>query len=92
MLVNKVRPDQKYDIKGTMNVGRAPDNQIVVEHPTISRHHGWIKEDEGAFMVFDIGSANGTFVNGERIEAPHRLKNGDVVCFGEVEFVFTQVF
>ncbi len=71
MLVNKARPDQKYDLKGTMNVGRAPDNQIVVDHPTISRHHGWIKEDEGEFMVFDIGSANGTFVNGERIEAPH---------------------
>ena len=92
MLVNKVRPDQKYDLKGTMNVGRAPDNQIVVDHPTISRHHGWIKEDEGAFMVFDIGSANGTFVNDERIEAPRNLQNGDVIRFGEVEFVFTRVF
>jgi VWFA-related protein len=92
MLVNKVRPDQKYDLKGTMNVGRAPDNQIVVDHPTISRQHGWIKEDQGEFMAFDIGSANGTFVNGERIEAPHRLQNGDVIRFGEVEFVFTQVF
>ena len=92
MLVNKARPDQKHDLKGTMNVGRAPDNQIVVDHPTISRHHGWIKEDEGEFVAFDIGSANGTFVNDERIDAPHHLQNGDVIRFGEVEFVFTKVF
>ncbi len=92
MLVSKVRPDQKYDLKGTMNVGRAPDNPIVIDHPTISRHHGWIKEDNGEFTVFDVGSANGTFVNDERIEAPHGLQNGDVVRFGEVEFVFTKVF
>jgi len=92
MLVSKVRPDQKHDLKGTMNVGRAPDNQIVVDHPTISRHHGWIREEEGEFVVFDIGSANGTFVNDERIEAPRNLQNGDVIRFGEVEFVFTKVF
>ncbi len=92
MLVNKTRPDQKHDLKGTMNVGRAPDNQIVVDHPTISRHHAWVKEDGGEFTVFDIGSANGTFVNDERIEAPRQLQNGDIIRFGEVEFAFTRVF
>jgi len=92
MLVNKARPDQKHDLKGTMNVGRAPDNQIVVDHPTISRHHAWVKEDGGEFTAFDIGSANGTFINDERIEAPRQLQNGDIIRFGEVEFAFTRVF
>ena len=92
MLVNKGRPDQKYDLKGTMNVGRAPDNQLVIDHPTVSRHHAWVKEDKGEFLVFDIGSGNGTFVNGQQIEAPQLLQNGDVVRFGEVEFIFTKVF
>jgi hypothetical protein len=92
MLVSKLRPDQKYDLKGTMNVGRASDNQIVIDHPTISRRHAWIKEDKGEFLVFDIGSANGTFVNGQQIEAPQLLQTGDLVRFGEVEFVFTKVF
>jgi hypothetical protein len=92
MLVSKLRPDQKYDLKGTMNVGRALDNQIVIDHPTISRRHAWIKEDKGEFLVFDIGSANGTFVNGQQIEAPQLLQTGDLVRFGEVEFVFTKVF
>jgi hypothetical protein len=92
MLVNKARPDQKFDLKETLNVGRAPDNQIVVDHPTVSRHHAWIKEDRGEFLVIDVGSGNGTFVNDERVDAPRPLQNGDVLRFGEVEFAFTKVF
>jgi VWFA-related protein len=92
MLVDKARPDRKYDLKGTTNVGRGTDNHIVLDDPTVSRHHAWIKVDGEDFLVFDIGSGNGTFVNDERIEAPRRLQNGDVVRFGEATFVFTQVF
>jgi VWFA-related protein len=92
MLVEKARPDRKFDLKGKMNIGRAPDNQIVLTDPTVSRHHAWIREQEGSFLVFDIGSANGTFVNGERVEAPRMLENGDTVRFGEVDLVFTKLF
>ncbi len=42
--------------------------------------------------MFDIGSANGTFVNGERVEAPRVMENGDTVRFGEVDLVFTKLF
>mgnify|MGYP005841998443 CR=1 FL=1 len=91
ILVDKSRPDRKYDLKGTMNIGRAHDNQIVLDHPTISRHHAWIKAEGEDFLIFDVGSANGTFVNDERVTEPRRLENGDVVRFGEVSFVFTKV-
>lgn len=92
MLVNKSQPGRKYDLKGTVNVGRSADNDVAVDHPTVSRHHAWVKEDQGEFLVFDVGSANGTFVNDERVEAPRQLASGDIVRFGEVEFVFTKVF
>jgi VWFA-related protein len=92
MLVDKSRPDRRHDLKATMNIGRARDNQIIVEDPTVSRHHAWIKSEGERFLVFDIGSANGTFVNGEQIEEPRALENGDVVRFGDAEFVFTRVF
>jgi pSer/pThr/pTyr-binding forkhead associated (FHA) protein len=92
MLVERARPDRKFDLKGKMNIGRAPDNQIVLTDPTVSRHHAWIREQEGSFLVFDIGSANGTFVNDERVEAPRVLENGDTVRFGEVDLVFTKLF
>jgi VWFA-related protein len=92
MLVDKAHPDRKYDLKGVTNVGRGKENQIVLEDPTISRNHAWIKVQGEDFLVFDIGSANGTFVNGERVEAPRPLNNGDTVRFGEADFVFTKVF
>ena len=87
VLVDKVRPDRKFDLKGTMNVGRGRDNQIILDDPTISRHHAWIKVEGEDFMVFDVGSANGTYVNDERVENPRRLQNGDVVRFGDAKFV-----
>jgi VWFA-related protein len=92
MLVDKGQPDRKHDLKATTNIGRAPDNQLVLDEPTVSRHHAWIKAEGEEFLVFDIGSANGTFVNDEQIEEPRRLENGDVVRFGDAEFVFTKVF
>jgi len=92
MLVDKSRTERKFDLKGTINVGRARDNQIVLDDPTISRHHAWIKAEGESFLVFDVGSANGTFVNDEQVEEPRQLENGDVVRFGDAEFVFTNVF
>ncbi len=92
ILVDKSRPDRKYDLSGTMNIGRAGDNQISIQDPTISRHHAWIKAEGEDFMIFDIGSANGTFVNDERVQEPRGLKNGDVVRFGDAEFVFTKIY
>jgi hypothetical protein len=92
MLVDKARPDRKYDLKGTVNIGRGRDNQIVLDDPTVSRHHAWIKAEGEDFLVFDVGSANKTYVNGELVEEPRQLENGDVVAFGDAELVFTKVF
>jgi pSer/pThr/pTyr-binding forkhead associated (FHA) protein len=92
MLVDKSKPDRKFDLKGTVNVGRAHDNNLVLDDPTVSRHHAWIKSEGEDFLVFDIGSGNGTFVNDEQVEAPRKLENGDEVRFGEAKFVFTKVF
>ena len=92
MLVDKARPDRRYDLSGTINIGRASDNQISLQVPSVSRHHAWIKSEGEDFLVFDVGSANGTFVNDEQIKEPHRLDSGDLVRFGDAEFVFTKVF
>ena len=92
MLVDKAHPDRKYDLAATTNIGRSPDNQVVLDDPTVSRNHAWIKVEGEEFLVFDVGSANGTFVNDERVETPTPLENGDVVRFGTVELVFTRVF
>src|SRR5215510_6771058 len=63
-------------------IGRAPTSDIPIFDPTISRRHAEVRvEDQGVF-VRDLGSSNGTFLNGLKIESsPLRL--GDVVTFGK---------
>jgi VWFA-related protein len=90
MLVSK-SSSQKHDLQTMTNIGRAQDNHIVLDNPTVSRHHAWIRIDGDDFVIFDIGSGNGTFVNDERVEEPRRLEHGDVVRFGEAAFTFARV-
>jgi VWFA-related protein len=91
MLVDKARPSVKYDLQAMTNIGRARDNQIVLDDPTVSRNHAWIKIEDKDFVIFDIGSANGTFVNDEPVENPRSLEHGDIVRFGDATFIFTRV-
>ena len=72
-------------------IGRARDNQIVLDEPTVSRNHAWIKLQDKDFLIFDIGSANGTFVNDEPVEDPRTLEHGDVIRFGDAAFILTRV-
>ena len=68
-------------------IGRALDNDIVLEDSSVSRHHAAIESGNGGFRLRDLGSQNGTFVRGERVnDAP--LKNGDPVRVGDAAFTF----
>jgi hypothetical protein len=69
------------------SVGRTPDNQIVVPVREVSRRHAEIVCNESGYVLKDLGSPNGTFVNGERI-AEHRLQDGDRIAMGGQVFVF----
>lgn len=62
---------------------------IVFSHPTVSRLHARLVYSNGAFLLYDEGSANGTLVNGERLGlAPHILQDGDAIHFGRVKVRF----
>jgi hypothetical protein len=71
-----------------MNVGRVADNDLALNHPSVSKiHASLLMNKEGTLLVADTGSTNGTFVNGRRIaygEARH-IEDGDVVGFGDIE-------
>ena len=71
-------------------VGRAPTCDIPIIDPTISRRHAEVQLGDGGVQVRDLGSSNGTFVNGKRVEAGP-IAPGDMVTFGKVEFTLTQV-
>jgi pSer/pThr/pTyr-binding forkhead associated (FHA) protein len=88
MLVNRKQPQEKYDVSASTDVGRGTTNQIILQNATVSRQHAKIKEEQGEFKIYDLASANGTFVNGGKVMDPVALKDGDIVRFGEVEFLF----
>lgn len=66
-------------VGATACVGRSPDNQIHIPERHVSRKHAVINFQGGIFMLSDLGSANGTFVNEQRLAEPFPLAHGDVV-------------
>lgn len=68
-------------------IGRHPDSDVVLTCPSSSGRHAVIKSSEGGYYVQDVGSSNGTRVNGAEIEEA-LLKDGDRVGFGDVQSVF----
>lgn len=67
--------------KPTMTIGRAANNDIVIPEQTVSSRHATITIENGSFFLNDLGSTNGTFVNGTRIDKK-LLKAGDIVKMG----------
>lgn len=92
LLVDRRQPERRYDLnKTSVTVGRSVGNSIVIEDPTISRQHAAIKLEAGEFRLYDLGSANGTFVADARVRDPVVLPDGAIVRFGEAEFIFKRV-
>jgi len=69
-------------------VGRAPDNDIIIGDPATSGRHCRIEVRAGAYWISDLGSTNGTLVNGEPI-IDKQLENGDVISIGQNTIRFT---
>jgi pSer/pThr/pTyr-binding forkhead associated (FHA) protein len=70
-------------------VGKAAENDVALEHdPTASHLHAMLERFPAGWCVTDLGSSNGTWVNGERIWASHRLRHGDEVCVGQTRLIF----
>lgn len=69
--------------KATTTVGRALDNDLVLESGEVSRHHARLDHADGAVRVLDLGSTNGTRINGRRV-AEGRAQPGDEIAFGAI--------
>ncbi|GAB4429911.1 MAG: clostripain-related cysteine peptidase [Chloroflexi bacterium OHK40] len=72
-----------------LSFGRTPDNAIVLVSPLASRRHAEVRIEAGGYVLYDLGSSNGTLVNGQRVST-HRLRAGDVVTIGDESFRFEE--
>jgi EAL domain-containing protein (putative c-di-GMP-specific phosphodiesterase class I) len=72
---------------GRFQVGRRSDIHLCLAHPSVSKAHAEFVASEAALFVRDLGSTNGTFVNGERISVDTPIDERDVVQFSDFEFI-----
>ena len=79
---------QVFALQGTnMEVGREVGKDIsLAADVTISRGHARLVQENGAVIVMDLGSSNGTYVNGQRLANPMEIVPGDIVQFGSSKF------
>lgn len=73
----------------SIGIGRSSECQIVVKDERVSRHHARVSPHEGGWFVEDLGSRNGTQVDGATIDAPHRLRDGELISVGGATMAFT---
>ena len=77
-----------YPLEDLVSLGRGNDNKIIIKDPYVSKNHLKIVEDEGNYYLEDLNSANGTYLNGDKIMDVIELKNGDRIRIGQVEFLY----
>ncbi len=80
---------QRHEIRSeTITLGRDPEATITIEDPTVSFMHAEISRHGNHLYLRDLGSRNGTFVNGNLLATPCILKNGDMIRIGKTELKF----
>lgn len=70
-----------------LNIGRRAENQLILDVPYVSRTHAQLRARQGRFVLFDLGSAIGTSVNGRPVRQ-HILRPGDVITIGPTRLVY----
>lgn len=77
--------------RSVINVGRRPDNQMVIDDRRVSRVHAQLRAINGRYVIFDLDSTGGTFVNSQRI-SQSTLYQGDVISLAGFPMVYGQDF
>ena len=70
VMVNTEQAGNSFPLTGgAVRLGKAPDNDVVIDHPTVSRNHLVVRRQGDRFLVQDLGSTNGTFIDGAQVRA-----------------------
>lgn len=77
-------PGVTFPLEGDqLTIGRDASNGVAINDAEVSRKHSRLSFQGGKYVIEDLGSTNGTFVNGQRLSGPAVLKPGDVISLGE---------
>ncbi len=76
------------DLKSELSIGRTEGNDLVLNHPSVSRKHARVEARNNAWWIVDLKSTNGVKVNGTRVAGSSPLQPGDRVVLGTAEIRF----
>jgi hypothetical protein len=83
-------PGEEFDLNGGITMGRAASSEVTVDDPFASAAHARIFP-RGQFMyIEDMGSTNGTFLNGRQVRKPEQLRVADVIRIGDTEYRYQE--
>jgi hypothetical protein len=80
--------ERRIVIERGLEIGREHGMDVTIDHPTVSRRHAIVRLQAGLTQIEDLGSANGSFLNGQRLLVPMPLHDGDDLRFGQVRAKF----
>jgi pSer/pThr/pTyr-binding forkhead associated (FHA) protein len=81
-------PESTFSLRAVTAIGRAADNHLVLNDPFASANHVIVVWRDNRWWVEDLNSHNGTYLNGERIDKPRQLADGDRIGVGETVLRF----
>lgn len=87
VLLEGERPVGTFSLSAVTTIGRLPECEVVLSDPAVSRRHARIVRRDDAFVLTDLGSTNGTLVNGERV-TERELRDGDRITVGATVLEF----
>lgn len=83
---------EHYIVRGTLTLGRSSKSDIVIKDKFVSKNHLKIFERNNSYYIEDNNSANGTYLNGNRVDSNEiiQLQNGDRIGVGFIQFIFVE--
>ncbi|MHB1390859.1 MAG: FHA domain-containing protein [Thermoleophilia bacterium] len=85
-----VEDGKVFEIKGGVTIGRSPASQISLPDDYVSSTHARIFARKQFFFIEDLGSTNGTFIDGRRVEGEHQIKPGQEIVIGDTIFRYEE--
>lgn len=86
-----LEPGDVIPVAGRISIGRADGNGLILADPSVSAHHALLERRDGAWFIRDLGSTNGTLLDGHPVaRQPRRLRHGARLRFGSVVLEFRE--
>lgn len=80
---SETQQGQEFEVGDVVVLGRSEETDVVLDDPYASEFHLRLVSQESGMMLHDLGSTNGTYVNGRRVSAPTEMKRGDTIQVGK---------